>query len=202
MESAALLPVPLCLSPAARNAWAWDVVIHHRPLLLFVSKRAWGRSYWWRRHREELLNAGEEAMHTAALMYNPARSHWGTYAYSAIVRHQRKSTMRADLIARPYHGWELPRMLTRSLATIKQFDAPERSDDDVIRDHDETMAWVRDELAKLKPRHREAIEIRYFGEDIVSLEQTGRQLGVSKERARQLEAKAIATIRSQAEVLA
>jgi RNA polymerase sigma factor (sigma-70 family) len=201
MNEAALLPVPLCLSPAARNAWAWDVVIHHRPLLLFVSKQVWGRSYWWRRHREELVNAGEEAMHAAALLYNPERSRWGGYAYSAIVRQQRRATMRIDLIARPYHGWKLPRKAAQSLTAI-EFNTPERSDDDVIRDHEETMAWVRDELAKLKPRHREAIEIRYFGDDIVSLEQTGRQLGVSKERARQLEAKAIATIRSQAEVLA
>ncbi|MEO5336374.1 MAG: sigma-70 family RNA polymerase sigma factor [Magnetospirillum sp. WYHS-4] len=51
-------------------------------------------------------------------------------------------------------------------------------------------------LALLSPRERLVIERRYLDEAKATFEAIGRELGLSKDRARQLEAKALATLRA------
>jgi RNA polymerase sigma-32 factor len=62
-------------------------------------------------------------------------------------------------------------------------------------------AWVREAVAKLDPRERFIVEVRMMAEgpDELSLAEIGRRLGVSRERARQLEARAKQKIRRHLE---
>ncbi len=70
----------------------------------------------------------------------------------------------------------------------------------------ETDGLMRDRLAtalsRLDRRERYIVEQRYMGEAEVSLAEIGRELGVSRERARQLEARAKQKLREQLDDLA
>ncbi len=57
-------------------------------------------------------------------------------------------------------------------------------------------------LSRLDRRERYIVEQRYMGEEEVSLAEIGRELGVSRERARQLEARAKQKLREQLDDLA
>jgi RNA polymerase sigma-32 factor len=64
--------------------------------------------------------------------------------------------------------------------------------------------WVRDAVEKLDPRERFIIEVRMMadGAEELSLAEIGRRLGVSRERARQLEARAKQKIKRHLETCA
>ncbi len=51
--------------------------------------------------------------------------------------------------------------------------------------------WLSDALTELSPREQTIIRERRMGDDIVTLEDLGKQLGISKERVRQLEQRAM-----------
>lgn len=51
--------------------------------------------------------------------------------------------------------------------------------------------WLNDALGELSPRERTIIQERRMGDDVVTLEDLGKQLGISKERVRQLEQRAM-----------
>ena len=65
-------------------------------------------------------------------------------------------------------------------------------------------AYVRQAVEKLDPRERFIVEVRMMadGPDELSLAEIGRRLGVSRERARQLEARAKQKLRRHLETYA
>jgi RNA polymerase sigma-32 factor len=67
--------------------------------------------------------------------------------------------------------------------------------------HDKQQTDVTDALETLDQRERFIVESRIMGDDELSLAELGRRLGVSRERARQLEARAKRKLRRQLEAL-
>jgi len=60
-----------------------------------------------------------------------------------------------------------------------------------MRDNATRSQWLGEALGELSPRERTIIEERRMNEDVVTLEELGKQLGISKERVRQLEQRAM-----------
>lgn len=82
--------------------------------------------------------------------------------------------------------------------------APGPSQEDELADHEQQAnieSRVRAALAELDPRERYIVEARMLADDPeeLSLAEIGRQLGVSRERARQLEARAKEKLRRRLE---
>ncbi len=65
-----------------------------------------------------------------------------------------------------------------------------------MRDSQSRSKWLADALATLPDRERTIITERHLQEDGVTLEAIGRELGISKERVRQLEQRAMEKLRS------
>ena len=63
------------------------------------------------------------------------------------------------------------------------------------RDAETRAGWLATALDELLPRERRIIAARRLGEECVTLEALGRKLGVSKERVRQLEQRAMKKLR-------
>jgi RNA polymerase sigma-32 factor len=81
------------------------------------------------------------------------------------------------------------------------------SQEDLYIGHERSSAvhaWVREAVEKLDPRERFIVEVRIMadGPDELSLAEIGRRLGVSRERARQLEARAKQKIKRHLEMCA
>ncbi len=64
-----------------------------------------------------------------------------------------------------------------------------------LRDSETRSRWLAEALGELSPRERTIINQRRLREDGATLEQLGRELGVSKERVRQLEHRALLKLR-------
>ncbi len=64
-----------------------------------------------------------------------------------------------------------------------------------MRDHRTQAKWLREALGELTPREREVISRRFLTEDRETLADIGRTYGVTKERIRQIEKKALAQLR-------
>ena len=64
-----------------------------------------------------------------------------------------------------------------------------------LRDHRTRAEWLRQALGELTPREREVISRRFLTEDRTTLADIGRTYGVTKERIRQIESKALAKLR-------
>lgn len=60
-----------------------------------------------------------------------------------------------------------------------------------MRDADTRSRWLNEALAELSPRERTIIRERQMTDEAVTLEDLGKQLGISKERVRQLEQRAM-----------
>ncbi len=67
-----------------------------------------------------------------------------------------------------------------------------------MRDAAARSAWLNDALESLSPRERTIIHDRRMAEVAVTLEDLGKQLGISKERVRQLENRALEKLKTQA----
>jgi RNA polymerase sigma-32 factor len=65
-----------------------------------------------------------------------------------------------------------------------------------LRDDRRRSAWLAEALGELSPRERRIIHERRLREDSTTLEELGRALGVSKERVRQLESRALLKLRA------
>jgi RNA polymerase sigma-32 factor len=65
-----------------------------------------------------------------------------------------------------------------------------------LRDDRRRSAWLAEALDELSPRERRIIHERRLREDGTTLEELGRELGVSKERVRQLESRALLKLRA------
>lgn len=64
-----------------------------------------------------------------------------------------------------------------------------------MRDSSTRSKWLEDALRELSAREQTIIRERHLGQDTVTLEDLGKELGVSKERVRQLEQRAISKLR-------
>jgi RNA polymerase sigma-32 factor len=64
-----------------------------------------------------------------------------------------------------------------------------------LRDNETRSRWLADALHELSPRERTIIHQRRLREEGATLEELGRELGVSKERVRQLEHRAMVKLR-------
>ena len=64
------------------------------------------------------------------------------------------------------------------------------------RDGDTRAAWIEAALALLTPRERQIVVSRFFDDEPSTLAELGEVFGVSKERVRQIEAKALSKLRS------
>ena len=76
---------------------------------------------------------------------------------------------------------------------------PAESPEEVVigmRDANARSRWLAEAIAQLAPRERQIIEQRRLAEEGATLEDLGRVLGVSKERVRQLESRALAKLRT------
>jgi RNA polymerase sigma-32 factor len=65
-----------------------------------------------------------------------------------------------------------------------------------LRDDRRRSAWLAEALDELSPRERRIIHERRLRENGTTLEELGRALGVSKERVRQLESRALLKLRA------
>ena len=64
-----------------------------------------------------------------------------------------------------------------------------------IKDAETRSAWLNNALDKLSEREQRIIRERHLGQETVTLEALGKELGVSKERVRQLEQRAMEKIK-------
>jgi RNA polymerase sigma-32 factor len=71
-----------------------------------------------------------------------------------------------------------------------------------VESDDRVKTRLASALSRLDKRERYIVEQRYMGDEEVSLAEIGRELGVSRERARQLEARAKQKLREQLDDLA
>lgn len=65
-----------------------------------------------------------------------------------------------------------------------------------MKDNDARSKWLNDALSELPPRERTIVIERQMADDVVTLEDLGKQLGISKERVRQLEARAMEKLKT------
>ena len=88
----------------------------------------------------------------------------------------------------------------RSEDEWQNFLADERPNpEDVVigmKDSQTRSAWLKDALGELTDREQKIIRDRHLGYESVTLEELGNQLGVSKERVRQLEQRAMDKLKS------
>ncbi len=68
-----------------------------------------------------------------------------------------------------------------------------------MRDSQTRSRWLAEALRELSPREQTIIRQRRLQDDGATLEELGRKLGVSKERVRQLEHRALMKIRESIE---
>ena len=71
--------------------------------------------------------------------------------------------------------------------------------EEIVAEHSETTArskWIANAVADLNPREQTIIRERRLSEDGLTLEALGRQLGISKERVRQIEREALKKLRA------
>ena len=68
-----------------------------------------------------------------------------------------------------------------------------------MKDAQTRSAWLNNALDKLTEREQTIIRERHLGHDVVTLEELGKTLGVSKERVRQLEQRAMEKIKGSIE---
>lgn len=64
-----------------------------------------------------------------------------------------------------------------------------------MKDAQTRSKWLQEALGELSPREQTIIRERHLGQDAVTLEDLGKELGVSKERIRQLEQRAMSKLR-------
>ena len=65
-----------------------------------------------------------------------------------------------------------------------------------MKDNATRSTWLNQALGELSDRERTIIEERRMNDDVVTLEDLGKQLGISKERVRQLEQRAMEKLKS------
>ena len=75
---------------------------------------------------------------------------------------------------------------------------PGPSPEEIVTDHhdrDVRAKWIEDAMENLSPRERQVIKRRFLEEDRTTLAEIGSSFGVTKERVRQIEGKALSKLR-------
>jgi len=75
---------------------------------------------------------------------------------------------------------------------------PEKIVGDIV-DSETRAQWISDAMQHLTPREQEVIKSRFLGEEKTTLAQIGETFGVTKERIRQIEGKALTKLRTALE---
>ena len=65
-----------------------------------------------------------------------------------------------------------------------------------LKDAESRSAWLHDALHQLSDREKHIIEERHLQDNVVTLEELGKELGISKERVRQLEHRAMEKLKT------
>lgn len=81
---------------------------------------------------------------------------------------------------------------------IDLLEAEDPNPEDIVvgmRNNETRSKWLSDAIGQLNPREQTIIKERRLGEETVTLETLGKELGISKERVRQLEQRALDKIR-------
>jgi RNA polymerase sigma-32 factor len=76
---------------------------------------------------------------------------------------------------------------------------PGPSPEDIVTDHHDSdirAKWIEDAMESLSPRERQVIKRRFLEEDRTTLAEIGVTFGVTKERVRQIEGKALTKLRN------
>jgi RNA polymerase sigma factor (sigma-70 family) len=153
------------------------------------------RRYEGREDYEDILQEARLAILSAFKRHDPARGTWSAFA-AVVVEHAIGRYFKAQ-------NWKS----RRCPGVLLSLDEPLNADDDTSETLGDTLTDSRIDVARevtdaveietilsvvQHPRSRIALELRIDG---LTLEETGAALGVSGERARQLEMKALQAIR-------
>jgi RNA polymerase primary sigma factor/RNA polymerase sigma factor len=140
---------------------------------------------------EEAAQAGRRGLWRAILGFEPQRGvRFSTYAYKAIMRY--------IWAAVQSHGRACRR--EAPLAVLRLYTYGEGVDPAVVCEWEEICQSLRGLVARLPERLRLVIVARYGlgGEQELTLKQIGQQLGVSRERVRQMQLEALVWLRQPA----
>lgn len=149
----------------------------------------------------------------AALGFDASRGvKFATYASHAVYRHLVRTSCEDGVIRTVHRSNKRTtpetieaRVRAKAIVTLppdeiglvsREPDPMAGEDDDA--GHDERCEWLREAFARLDDREQFILRHRYMGDEKMTLEAIGRELGVTKERVRQLETKAIRSLRLRA----
>lgn len=175
---------------AGDEAARWEVVRMNIPLAVSIAARCAARFPWF--DASELLSEGTHGIYIAAGRFDVARTCNGkpvcfsTYAMPWI-----RQTIARYVKGRGAAAGTAPR--DRDLATPLADPIESAESAAIGREDRDRLAVARGELAE---RERVVLECRFgIGRDRMKLYEVGRKLGISRERVRQIEVKAIAKLR-------
>lgn len=167
----------------------WDLVLQVDRLVDLLM----ARKHVPRQEREDAKHHIFFVLFEYARRWDPARSKWTTFA-SWAVRSGLRSYMFASREAGPRNQYDAPWSRAQVGPWIRDDDAP--TSDDAVDAHDDRALMRRLDrvLDGLPARDRDALLRHARGE---TLEETGKRWGVSRERIRQLEARALELVRKR-----
>jgi RNA polymerase sigma factor (sigma-70 family) len=165
-----------------------EVILLNEPYVHWFAHK-----YEWRNDHEDILQVARLGVLAAFNAFDPQRCSWSSFAGTAIERRIWAYLKVEKRKKRLCPGIEIS--LDASLSededsTLGDLTADLRENvEDAVLDaveRETLLSAVKD------PRHRLALELRIDG---LTLEETGKALGVTRERARQLEMRALQAIR-------
>lgn len=148
--------------------------------------------------RDAVISDGMLGLFNAAKHFDPAKAQFSTYAWCAIKRTMQRGFEVRDHIKRAHHKrTDLFKPTLSFVGANLVHDAmltqtPDRAGRRLSETR-ETKELIDAILPLLDQRERLVLKLRYYRGQ--TLEQIGRRLGVTKERIRQLEVKALAQLR-------
>lgn len=162
---------------------------------------------------EDLFQAAFEGVHFAACRFDPAKGKFSTialpmarFSVMKMIRESRTAVREPQKKVNTVHEFSLdrpaqrpgdaddwgdrPGMQDASSQAMRLVDSAEGAEQTIDRGRrDRALAWA---VRKLPPRPRRVIKLRLEG---YTLAKIGKEMGVSSERARQLEVRALAALR-------
>jgi len=139
---------------------------------------------------DDAVSDGNVALVSSICGFDCSRAQFSTYACRAI----RKSMSRGASVA----GRRRAMFPTEFDPALERGDADDPRREEALADGAEEVGDIlRENRAGLNERELRVIRERFYGPDRLTLEQVGRGMGVTKERVRQIQAAALAKIRSE-----
>jgi RNA polymerase sigma factor (sigma-70 family) len=185
--------------PSDDPATRWHYVIVNEPLVILRTEQCWGRHARFSDLRFDLYQVGRMAVYDAVEKFDPAIAKWSTFASSYIYWHQVRWLQHDRVVRLPQWVVDAGRD-TITHQVFDEFDVLDETGDpaaivETLEERERAVAAVRAAVATLKPRQREVREQRHLDGEAM-LREIGESLGVTRERVRQIEAKAIETLRA------